>query len=253
MKEKKVGFIYLLTNLVNGKKYVGQTKAKSVWHRWRQHIAKARFGRGGPLCSAIRKYGEKGFSVETLLMGDASKLNAREVDFVKLHNSLIDNKHGYNVTNGGDTAFEMAKIAKRKISKAAVAQWKNPEIRNKMVVAVSKAGLKRYEDPAQRKARSESNKLVWLRPGYRAKQESRSPESRQKMSSFNNSRWANPAYRATHGVASKATKLKMSKSQLKAWADPVRQATAAAKSKKLAERQRSEKEARRLANAKTAK
>jgi len=58
--------VYVVTNRLNGKKYVGQTWL-SVERRWLAHCNDARSGRG--FCrvfhAAIRKYGPENFSVET--------------------------------------------------------------------------------------------------------------------------------------------------------------------------------------------
>lgn len=37
------GYIYLVTNTVTGKKYIGQTRA-SIAQRWRQHVSAAKKG-----------------------------------------------------------------------------------------------------------------------------------------------------------------------------------------------------------------
>jgi predicted GIY-YIG superfamily endonuclease len=49
--------IYCIVNLVNGKRYVGQTI--NPRKRWREHVNAARKGRGQLLGAAIRKHGNE--------------------------------------------------------------------------------------------------------------------------------------------------------------------------------------------------
>ncbi len=64
------GKIYLISNLINGKCYVGQT-VQDINCRLRRH-------RIGPFAvgNALRKYGEENFSVEVI----ADSLNADELN-----------------------------------------------------------------------------------------------------------------------------------------------------------------------------
>ena len=57
--------IYKVTNLHNGKQYVGQTR-ESVERRWTKHLSAAARGSNTTLHKAIRKYGKALFSLETL-------------------------------------------------------------------------------------------------------------------------------------------------------------------------------------------
>jgi group I intron endonuclease len=61
----KRGIIYLITNNINGKKYVGQTTTP-LSYRFTNHKSDARNNRGYYLASAIRKYGEDNFKIEAL-------------------------------------------------------------------------------------------------------------------------------------------------------------------------------------------
>jgi group I intron endonuclease len=87
-------FIYLVTNLVNHKTYVGQT-TKSVEHRFRHHCYSAGGGSNTLLHKAIRKYGVASFQV-TILEVVTEDINAREVAWIaKLSPE-------YNMTKGGE-------------------------------------------------------------------------------------------------------------------------------------------------------
>ena len=57
--------IYLVTNLANGKKYVGQTRLR-LEHRWKQHVRDAGNGSSTLIGAAIRKYGTDAFSVSII-------------------------------------------------------------------------------------------------------------------------------------------------------------------------------------------
>lgn len=88
--------IYLLTNTVNGKRYVGVT-SKGVLARWKQHCYTAKCKAVTYLHRAINKYGKESFTVEHI----ASALNPTvavefERDVIKQY------APEYNQTNGGE-------------------------------------------------------------------------------------------------------------------------------------------------------
>ena len=61
-----MGYIYKITNLINGKIYIGQTRF-NVQRRFHQHLYEAKKGElNFPLYSAIRKYGEENFKIECI-------------------------------------------------------------------------------------------------------------------------------------------------------------------------------------------
>lgn len=90
--------IYLVTNTVNGKQYVGQTTRTIVW-RWRGHLSCARRGSMLPLHCAIRKYGSQAFSV-TIVQKCSTQV---ELDSAEVHwiSELRTTKTGYNLAEGG--------------------------------------------------------------------------------------------------------------------------------------------------------
>ena len=95
------GCVYLATNKVNSKKYVGCTKI-SLKKRWEKHLNAAKNGSLLIFHRAIRKYGRDSFLVEILetVHGSRADLMAAEVHHVKEQGSKVPN--GYNFTDGGD-------------------------------------------------------------------------------------------------------------------------------------------------------
>lgn len=89
------GFIYKITNKVNGKSYIGQTRY-TVEFRWRQHQHKKD---NTYFHNAIHKYGANNFIVEILEECDLKDLNSREIFYIAKYNTF---KKGYNLTIGGD-------------------------------------------------------------------------------------------------------------------------------------------------------
>lgn len=89
--------IYLLTNTVNGKQYVGQTSV-GLEERWKRHCRSARCGVDYHLYRAIRKYGPDTFTHEILEHTTIEDVNARETYWVA---ELKTKEHGYNMTEGG--------------------------------------------------------------------------------------------------------------------------------------------------------
>lgn len=96
-----MGYIYKITNLINGKMYVGQTR-RTVDVRWGEHIEHSfqsyANDHNTPLHCAIRKYGSENFSVETIEECDDSLLFDRETYWITELGTLGD---GYNLIVGG--------------------------------------------------------------------------------------------------------------------------------------------------------
>ena len=96
--------IYLITNKLNGKKYVGLT-TKGFKKRFKGHLKEASQNGTRYLCNAIRKYGETNFTVELLAQASTHKVACElEKEFIKKFQThcYSKNSHGYNETLGGD-------------------------------------------------------------------------------------------------------------------------------------------------------
>lgn len=92
------GFIYKITNRVNNKVYIGQTRF-TVEHRFKQHLKNHNIEhRTQPLYLAFAKYGIDNFYVETLEECPVDKLDEREIFWIAKYDSF---NHGYNATLGG--------------------------------------------------------------------------------------------------------------------------------------------------------
>jgi group I intron endonuclease len=105
--------IYRITNLINGKIYIGQT-VKSMSKRWSEHVYYVGI-KTTALYAALYKYGIDNFSVEIICSAIKPEyLNELERYFIKHYNCMSPN--GYNLTSGGDSAFKRSDESKRKMS-----------------------------------------------------------------------------------------------------------------------------------------
>lgn len=95
-----MGCVYLITNKINNKKYVGKT-TQSIEKRWQEHISDSKKERCEirPLYRAIRKYGIENFFIEEIEKCDVDILSEREQYWIQYYNTYKD---GYNATIGGD-------------------------------------------------------------------------------------------------------------------------------------------------------
>ena len=93
------GFIYKITNTINGKSYLGQT-IQNVKERFYQHCATkcSKAVSNMAIHRAIKKYGKSNFTVEVIEEIDSANLNDRERYWIKYYNSY---NNGYNSTKGG--------------------------------------------------------------------------------------------------------------------------------------------------------
>jgi group I intron endonuclease len=86
------GYIYLTTNLINNKKYIGQHKGDYD----RKYL-----GTGIAIINAIKKYGKENFTCEVLEYCESKeKLDEKEIEYIKRFNAVED-QNFYNQVEGG--------------------------------------------------------------------------------------------------------------------------------------------------------
>lgn len=89
------GFIYVTTNLLNGKKYVGQKKIDKR-SKWKSYL-----GSGIALKESVEKYGKENFHREIIdIAFNKNELNNWERYYTILFNS-VDDESWYNMCHGG--------------------------------------------------------------------------------------------------------------------------------------------------------
>lgn len=161
--------VYLITNLINGKQYIGQT-IQPLRLRWNFHVSKA----SGCLAlkSAINKYGKENFKIETLEKCDSvEELNRIEQEKIAELNTLTPN--GYNLTTGGERP-KYSEDIKKKMSqlKKGTVPWNKGLTKNdkRISAAVSRmnhAFKVKFGNISPRKDTKTSEKaLINLRNGY---------------------------------------------------------------------------------------
>ena len=118
---EKICGIYKITNLINGKIYIGQSQ--NIYKRWNAH-QKRPFNSNSteynsPLYRAIRKEGLDNFKMEIITECAKEELNELEIYYIKKYNAC-NRKYGYNISIGGQNSIpkklsdeEIARIIQR--------------------------------------------------------------------------------------------------------------------------------------------
>lgn len=106
--KRKYGFIYKMTNIVNGKIYIGKTEC-SIERRFKEHLRycdiynnQIEKSFNTRLYPAMLKYGKENFKielVERLIINDVD-INEREKYWISFYNSQ-NGSIGYNISPGG--------------------------------------------------------------------------------------------------------------------------------------------------------
>lgn len=142
-------FLYVITNLINGKEYVGITN--NCEQRWHKHAT----GYGSKLVyQAIKKYGVENIQFETWYEGDEQWIRMMERRTILALDTFAP--AGYNLTLGmeGSIGWIASKEARKKIVESNKQRVVSAETRRKM----SKAWEKRVVSDATRKKLSEIGK-----------------------------------------------------------------------------------------------
>lgn len=120
--------VYLITNLINGKQYVGQT-TQALEERWRLHLSE----RSGCLAlkSAIDKYGKDNFIIEPLMSCNSlEELDKSESSAIQSLNTL--SPAGYNLTTGGERPSFSAESRLKMSKSGKVRKSISSDTRNKL-------------------------------------------------------------------------------------------------------------------------
>lgn len=166
-------YIYCITNLINGKTYIGQHKYAQINDNY--------MGSGKYLWNAIRKYGMCNFIKDVIAVCPNKTIaDILEIFYIQLYRSI--GKAEYNICDGGKgtSGFQHTEEAKKIIGISAKANWEDPEYRAKMA--------KYYEDPmwrskmgdgnrGRKQSQEEIQKRIESRRGYR-----HTEETKKKMS-----------------------------------------------------------------------
>ena len=125
--------IYCIENLINHKKYIGQSA--NIEMRWRSHKSELRRNVhiNDYLQKAWNKYGEDNFQFYILEECVVDIIDNRERYYIALHDAT-NRDCGYNIENGGSINKTLSDSTKRKISDnhADVSGENNPMYGTKM-------------------------------------------------------------------------------------------------------------------------
>jgi group I intron endonuclease len=150
----KPSYVYVITNLVNGKQYVG--KSNDPEDRFKAHLTGRSRTRHLHLSRAISKYGKDKFVLEII-----SQHPTEDDAFTAEHMLILEKQAAgvelYNANTGGKGGFRLSEEVKAKISKSHTGKTLSPETKQKL----SAAAKKQFADPTQRENISVRNKERW--------------------------------------------------------------------------------------------
>lgn len=135
MKQEKYGYIYKITNNINGKFYIGQHKSNT--------LDDAYWGSGILIKNAINKEGIDKFSREILEWCDSKEhLNQQEIYWISKLDSM-NSDIGYNLTTGGDgtPGAKLSDKTKFKIGQSKIGKKRSQKTIEKMRKTIIEKGL----------------------------------------------------------------------------------------------------------------
>ena len=110
-----MGYIYLITNTITGKQYVGQTLCKNIESRWNQHKSCSEKTLGRYILSAYKKYGIENFKFQIICICFDEDCNKFEEEYIKKFNTLVPN--GYNLRAGGLNSKQHPETIEKRVEK----------------------------------------------------------------------------------------------------------------------------------------
>jgi group I intron endonuclease len=126
--------IYIITNIVNAKQYIGITKR--LHDRWAEH---KRAQTNSALHLAIKKYGKDKFVMSHIATAFDEE-SAQDIERMLIVDHNTKAPHGYNLTDGGDGVMNMDDASRKKMIDALIER--NKSQKQKDAVRLNKLGIK---------------------------------------------------------------------------------------------------------------
>ena len=206
----KFGFVYIITNLRNGKAYIGckqymhYNRLKEKESNWKTYAGSSKW-----LSKDIEEIGKKHFKFEII----AEYKNRRSLRYYELYYQMKHNVLSSTLEGSDEPAYYNSRVGGKFYR--PVESYEDPEWRKKMSEAMknSEANKKARRDPEYRKKLGERE--FYKDPEYRKKRSESTkkqysdPEQRKKTSEAMKKRYLDPAARK-----------KMSEAMKKRFSDP---------------------------------
>lgn len=157
MEQEENYKVYMHTNKINDKKYIGITR-RNVNDRWMngRGYQNQMFGR------AIKKYGWDNFKHEVLYENlTKEEAEQKEIELIARYKS--DNgDYGYNVEHGGNCSDSMAESTKKKLSEVMTGKFVGRKLTPEWLENRTKAqtGLKRSKETVEKIREANSIKVI---------------------------------------------------------------------------------------------
>lgn len=163
-----MGFIYKITNTINGKCYIGETTKSDPEKRWYQHKNTIKRGVGCPaLQNSVIKHGIDNFKFEILIICFDEDRYKYEIEYIKKYKTLIPN--GYNILEGGPGG-----------------SFKGKKHSEETKQLLSKNNKQKYIDnPELKKEMSERNKIYFNEPNIIKHREAMGKSTGVKIGQYN--------------------------------------------------------------------
>ena len=126
-------YVYLVTNNINGKNYVGQKKFCPLKTRVITPLSDGYFGSGKYIVQAEQKYGINNFSKEILAICHSPDIcNILEIQYIKMYREI--GKAEYNIAEGGhaNSRKYLTQEEKNEIQEKINKRLNSPEVKQKM-------------------------------------------------------------------------------------------------------------------------
>ena len=155
-------WVYIHTNKVTGKKYVGQTTQDNPAARWK-------YGRGykgsGKFWRAIQKYGWDNFSHEIISCSSLDEMNQKERALIAYYNTT-DDRFGYNIELGGSGKGKHSEETRKKLSESHKGLHHTEEWKSRM--SAKRRGVKKSPEHVEAMSKARLGKprptKRWLTP-----------------------------------------------------------------------------------------
>jgi hypothetical protein len=186
----KFGFVYIITNLRNGKAYIGckqyifYTRLREKESDWRTYTGSSKL-----LNEDIEKTGKKHFKFEAI----AEYKNKRSLRYYELYYQMKYNVLAATLEGSEEQAYYNSRVGGKFYR--PVESYQDPEYRKKR----SESAKKQFSDPEARKKLGERE--FYKDPEWRKKQSENSkkqysdPEMIRRQSKAQKKRWEDPEYR----------------------------------------------------------